>query len=150
VRAPSTVSKQNNIRARSISNFYVTFPFHPINTPSVTFKEIIEQWFSFDRVCELRGSSTERRTVIQNFTQILFIYFVQFHANMHRASRPISGYVTNNIVISNNRYHTIGAICHSGTLTRSGHYWCLLKQENTWMNINDDNISVKSRFVICK
>jgi len=107
------------------------FPSILINIPSVTFKEMIEQWFSFDRVCELCGSSTERRTVIQHFPQILFILFVLFHANKHRASRPISGYVTNNIVISGHRYHTIVAICHSGTSTRSGHYCvCCNKETN--------------------
>jgi len=114
---------------------------------SFTFNDILEHWFSFDRPCPICGSDTERHTIIRCLPHYLFISFNIFHGTNNRSRQPLTGYVSNNVVVARTRYKTIGAICHIGETTRSGHYWCLLQDQNKWLYINDTIIQVQSRFV---
>jgi ATP-dependent DNA helicase PIF1 len=120
---------------------------HKHDTTPISFKDLVENWFSFDQPCRLCGSPTVRRTVIRSAPSLLCVSLCIFHDQNRRINRPVTGYTANDVNIAGKKYETVAAVCHSGHTTQSGHYWCLLKSNKRWISISDNKQQVKLRFV---
>jgi len=119
---------------------------HNDNKP-ISITKLINHWSNHDQRCSVCDSPTERRTVIRVAPQYLFVSLCLFQSATRRIEQPVTGYIASNVVIAGKRYQTLGAVCHIGKTTESGHYWCLLRDNNRWLEINDGKITVKKRFI---
>jgi len=120
--------------------------FTTSETTPVSFKKMLEQWLPFDRKCHLCGSPMERRTVITASSKFLFLAFCIFHDQNQKVIRPVTDFNENNITVGPNKFRTIAAVCHSGSTTNSGHYWCLLKKHNSWLYASDETLKIQKQF----
>jgi hypothetical protein len=121
--------------------------FPQTNQNYISFKELTEGWSPFDQQCSICASPLQRRTVIRVAPQYLFVSLCIFQSDTNRIDMPVTGYVANEIVIAKQKYKTVGVVCHSDRTTDSGHYWCLLKDNKQWIEVNDGRVTVRSRFV---
>lgn len=117
------------------------------NNSSINFKSLLQQWFAAERSCHLCGSMTEQRTIVRSAPRLLFISLCLFHNRNRRVNCPITGYTAGDVRIGGKRYRTVAAVCHRGTSTESGHYWCLLRHKDKWLSVSDTKVSLKGRFV---
>ena len=89
--------------------------------------------------CSNRSEETKQQRFFTRY--VLFLFLELFHSSDYRVKRPIDDYTKKNITISGSRYETIEAICHLGDATMSGHYWCIVKHEEDWLQINDQSFA---------
>jgi uncharacterized UBP type Zn finger protein len=123
------------------------FPETDNSANAIKFTEMVQHWFPFDRRCSLCGSAKERRTVMRVTPKFLCLAICRYQQEGRLVSCPITGYTANDVRIAGKQYRTVGAICHEGRTTESGHYWALLKTDRDWVCVNDNKIHNVTRFV---
>jgi ubiquitin C-terminal hydrolase len=89
----------------------------------------------------------ERRAVIRVAPKFLIIVFNLFAQQNIRRHVKVQRFSSNEVNIFENIYRTVGAVCHAGHTTQSGHYWALIHEGNQWLELNDERMKPRKRFL---
>ena len=122
----------------------IQLKFPDPNAQKISFQEMLLHWSICDgSVCILCQSTLESRTTIRSTPPFLFINLAIFKNNNTRIGTKITNFTANEVTIFGAKYVTLGAICHAGTTIESGHYWTMLKYHDSWLCLNDNNVTTK-------
>ena len=128
--------------------FTIYLPVHTFQNKTLTsFKEMVQQWHLFDKLCPLCHCALRRRTILRAAGHFLFLSLCLFHRQNQRVSARVTDFNPDDVELAGNHYKVIGAVCHVGETTQSGHYWCTLRVNQKWLYISDENICSKPQFI---
>jgi len=145
-RCTNTTFHNKTVTGHS-SFLVINLHFPTSNTTPISFKELLEQWLPFDRLRPQCASPMQKRTVVRVSSRFLLLSLCIFHGQNNKINIPITGFTANNVTIAGDQFRAIGTVCHSGNTSKSGHYWCMLRTNNTWISVSNETLRVLKRFV---
>ena len=138
-----------NTRIDEPTNNYILTLTLP-NCNDVTLQDIInfniDKWSCTGIHCS-NGCQTdkEEKTSLRTNNKTLMLQFKLFIANSNRTVRKINNLNIKNldqeiVIINKKRYKVISGVFHHGYTMQSGHYTCMLRENDYWLRVNDLNV----------
>ena len=148
----STVTRCSNCDERIgpiISTNFILILYLPEPTRAYTLQEVIDHniatWHELDGQCK-NGCRCKRmqKTDIIIKTTVLIVQLGLFSVNNEVTSKitnfRINGIPTAKIVINKKKYKVINGIFHHGNTLQCGHYTNMLRKNQQWFKVSDNDI----------